>query len=438
MTEEAKDPQRQRPVPWQRNLYIMFFVQLMSAVGFSSIFPFLPLYVKSLGSSTGMSVELLSGLVYSSQGVTMMLASPAWGAVADRYGRKLMVERAAFAGAIILLLMAFVRSGEELVILRAIQGLFTGTVAAANALVASQAPRERIGYAMGMLLVGQGAGIAFGPMIGGAAADAFGYGPAFYITAALLLLSGIVVWLGVEEDFSRPVTLRGPRPGLVAGWRAILVSPGVAVTFALRFLSHMGQMMIIPITPLLVVELLQSEALANTYTGLVSGVSSAATTLSALALGRLGDRVGHRWVLLASLTLAGVLFLPQAYAGQPWELLLFQALVGIALGGVIPALSALLARYTQEGQEGMVYGLDNSITSSGRAVAPMLGAAVASLAGLRATFTATGVVFLLTAGLALLGLPPRPASPTPPKKESRRGGGDRCRRLRASLRRPGG
>jgi DHA1 family multidrug resistance protein-like MFS transporter len=98
--------------PWQRTLYIMFAAQLMTAVGFSSIFPFFPLYVHELGSSTGMNLDVLAGLVFSSQAFTMMLAAPIWGTIADRYGRKLMVERAMFGGSIILLLMAFVRSAE--------------------------------------------------------------------------------------------------------------------------------------------------------------------------------------------------------------------------------------------------------------------------------------------------------------------------------------
>ena len=93
----------------------MFVAQLLTAVGFSVIFPFLSLYVTELGSRTALSVEFLAGAVFSAQAITMMIASPIWGAVADRYGRKLMVERAMFGGAVIMLLMGFVRSGEELV-----------------------------------------------------------------------------------------------------------------------------------------------------------------------------------------------------------------------------------------------------------------------------------------------------------------------------------
>jgi len=135
-----KNPEKQSS--WQRTLYIMFFAQLMVAVGFSSIFPFLPLYVEHLGSTTGMSIELLAGLVYSTQAFAMMLASPIWGVVADRMGRKLMVERSMYGGAVILLLMAFGTSAKQLVLLRTLHGLITGTIAAANALVASVTPRR--------------------------------------------------------------------------------------------------------------------------------------------------------------------------------------------------------------------------------------------------------------------------------------------------------
>ena len=118
---------RIQPAPWEWTLYILAFSQLITAVGFSTIFPFLPLYVKDLGSTMGLSIELLSGLVFSAQAVTMMITSPIWGALADRFGRKLMIQRSAFGGALLVFLMAFVRSAEELVLLRAIQGdLVTG------------------------------------------------------------------------------------------------------------------------------------------------------------------------------------------------------------------------------------------------------------------------------------------------------------------------
>ncbi len=384
----------------------MFVAQLLTAVGFSSIFPFLPLYVQSLDSSSGLSLEFLAGMVYSGQAFTMMLASPAWGAVADRFGRKLMVERAMFGGAIILLLMAFVRSAEELVLLRAIQGLITGTIAAANALVASQVPRQSTGYAMGLLQVGSGTGIALGPVLGGMIADAMGYSAAFYLTAALLALGGLLVVFGVEENFTPPSSDERLRArGLLTDYLELLRTPGIAVTYAMRFLSQHGRMLILPVIPLFLLTLLPDSERANTITGMLSGSAAATTTISAVYLGRLGDRIGQRKILIACLLLAGLLYVPQALVATSWQLLAMQALVGVAMGGVIPSISALLARYSAMGREGEVYGLDNSVDAAGRSVAPLLGSGIALWFGLRATFIATALILILSAFLALWKLP---------------------------------
>jgi DHA1 family multidrug resistance protein-like MFS transporter len=413
------------PGSWQRTLYILFFAQLMVAVGFSSIFPFLPLYVGQLGSTSGFGVEILSGLVYSAQSFTMMLASPFWGALADRYGRKLMVGRSMFGGAIILLLMAFVTSAEQLVALRAVQGLVTGTVAAANALLASVTPRQRTGYAMGMLQVGFGSGLAFGPLIGGAVADLYGYHTVFYLTSVMLILAGIMVAIGVQEKFDPNQGKARGQSGLLGEWRSMLAIPGVWVTFLMRFSTSLGRMMIMPIIPLFIQTLLTDLTRLNTLTGLVLGMASGATTISAVFLGRLGDRVGYRKVLVACTGLLGVIYALQGYATAWWQLLLLQVLVGVAMGGVIPLISALLANYGRAGGEGSVFGMDNSINAAGRAAAPMLGAAVATAWGYPAAFLSTGTVFVLASLLAAWRLPPsrtgagvpEPAVKEPPEEE---------------------
>jgi DHA1 family multidrug resistance protein-like MFS transporter len=93
-----------------------------------------------------------------------------------------------------------------------------------------------------------------------------------------------------------------------------------------------------------------------------------------------------------------------------WQLLGLQALAGAAVGGLIPSLAALLARHSQRGDEGCVYGIDNSVQSIGRAVAPLLGAACAIWFSLRGVFVATGVIFAVVAIMASLTLP-RAAGP---------------------------
>jgi MFS transporter, DHA1 family, multidrug resistance protein len=391
--------------PWRKTLYIMVFCQVITSIGFSSIFPFLPLYVKSLGSVTSLGTEVLTGLVFSCQAVTMMIASPIWGALADRWGRKLMVERAMFGGAVLLGLMAFVRSAEELVFLRTIQGLITGTIGAANALVAAVVPRERTGYAMGLLQVGLASGVGLGPIIGGAVADAYGYRAAFYATSALLAIAGVIVAVGVQEHFVPQARSGGRKAGFWKEWRRIFSAPGVLPTYALRFMDSLARMAFIPILPLFALELLSEAELVNSFTGLVIGSAATAAAVFSVFFGRLGDRTGQRPIVIVCALTGFISFLLQAWAGSGWQVLLLQFLAGIAHGGIVTGVSALLARYTEYGEEGAVYGLDNSINSGARALAPMIGVSIAAWIGFRAVFGAISLLYLAAAALALWGLP---------------------------------
>lgn len=390
---------------WRRILYIMFVAQLFSATGFSVTFPFMPLYVKHLGTFTGISLDFWAGAAFSAQAFTMMIAAPIWGALADRYGRKLMVARAMFGGTIMLALMAFVRSAEELVLLRTIQGFITGTDSAANALVASTAPREKAGYAMGLLQVSMWGGIALGPLLGGFLAEAFGYAIPFLVTAVMLFIAGMLVWFGIDENFEPSEHITQNHPSFVAGWRHVLSMPGVPLTYTLRFLNALSRSMIVPILPLFIATLIADGQGVSAITGLIVGIPSAAVTASAIYFGRLGDRIGHRRIVIMCAGAAALCYIPQSFVNEPTHLLLLQILTGAASGGLLASPSALLARYTEPGEEGAVYGLDNSIVSGGRAAAPLVGAAIALWFGYRGVFLMTGVILLLMVFLAVRWLP---------------------------------
>ncbi len=307
---------RTAEISWRRNLAVLVVVQFLSTAGFSLIFPFLPLYVRELGSTTGGSVELWAGLVFSAQAFTMMLSAPVWGYVADRYGRKPMLVRATLGGAVLLAAMGFVQSAEQLVLLRAAQGLVTGVVAAANALVASTTPRENTGFSMGTLNMARWAGIAGGPIIGGIIAETFGFRESFWITGALLGTAGIAVVFLVQEDF-QPIP-KELRTGFWAGYKVLLRAPGMIGLYSLSFLRSLGLMIITPILALFILTLNNGvETGTASMTGIVIGLSALSSALSAVYLGRLGDRVGHERVLVISAIFAAVLYLPQAFVTSP-------------------------------------------------------------------------------------------------------------------------
>jgi MFS transporter, DHA1 family, multidrug resistance protein len=391
-------------IVWKRTIYIMFFAQMVSMIGFSSVFPFLPLYVKALGTTTTVSTDIYAGLAYSGQAFTMMIASPIWGFLADRWGRKAMVVRSMLGGSITLAMMAFVHSAEELVLLRMVQGIVTGVMGATNALVAAAVPRSYAGYAMGLMQVAIGLGLGLGPVIGGFVADAYGYQAAFFVTGTLLAMAGFVVLFGVEEQLvSKPAT-RKNLLGFFNAWRQIVAMQQLRFIYSLRFLNQAGRMVFIPILPLFIMSLLDSPERVNGYTGLVIGCASAATAIFSILFGRLGDRRGHYQIVIFCLLLSSLSFAIQGFVTVGWQLLWLQILYGTALGGTVTGISALLANATEEGDEGFVYGLDNSVNSGARVVGPMLGVTVSGWLGIRMVFGAAAILYLLAGGLAIWGM----------------------------------
>jgi DHA1 family multidrug resistance protein-like MFS transporter len=117
---------------WRRTLYTVWLTQFIAVAGFSFVMPFIPYYIQELGVSDLKEAGLWAALVTSAQAISMALIAPVWGALADGYGRKMMVLRASFAGALVMSLMGFVTSVQQHE--GVVFGLDSSAVAGANAL----------------------------------------------------------------------------------------------------------------------------------------------------------------------------------------------------------------------------------------------------------------------------------------------------------------
>lgn len=382
---------------WRRNLWVIWFAQFTAILGFSSVIPILPFYVQQLGVTDPNAVKFWSGAIFSAHAITMAVMAPIWGILADRYGRKPMVERAMFGGAVAIGLMSLARTPLQLALLRAFQGALTGTVAAATTLVASMAPRDRLGRSLGLLQMAIYAGSSFGPMMGGFVADTLGFRATFWTTGGLLFLGGLTVFLWVQEDFS-PSPVRTQRLNLWESVRAVLSSSALASVFGVRFLARMAGRLLAPVLPLVVQSLVPAGA-AATISGVVQGLNSAAGAAGAVVLGRLSDRLGERRVMLLCLLGSAVLHIPQYFVESIVPLVVLYTLAGFAMGGTITALSATLASLAPAGRQGTVYGLESTVTSLANAIGPMLSTTLAVVGGLRMPFLGTAACFSL-AGLA--------------------------------------
>jgi DHA1 family multidrug resistance protein-like MFS transporter len=167
--------------------------------------------------------------------------------------------------------------------------------------------------------------------------------------------------------------------------------------FGTRIVMNFGLRIMGPMLPLFVQSLMSAGERVASVTGLITGASAATGALGAVALGRVGDRIGHRRVLVACALGAAVLYAPQFLVVTPTQLLILQATAGVATGGIMASVSAMLAQLAPEGRQGVVYGLDSSANSVARAIAPIAGAAIAAGLGLRYIFISAAGVFALAA-----------------------------------------
>jgi DHA1 family multidrug resistance protein-like MFS transporter len=366
----------------------------MLAFGF--VLPFLPLYLKEIGVKPDSAVVFWSGVLITSTGISLAIFSPIWGAVADRRGRKLMVLRAMLVGGLIIALMGLVQNVGEFLVLRVLQGMFTGTIAASTALVASIVPRERIAYSMGLLQTSVYVGISAGPVLGGVIAQVVGIRGTFFVAGGMLAIAGVFVWQFVHEHYPPLTMVR--RPGFFQTLGRGLRSQTLMPLIVTLLLVQLSSATVLPILSLFVERLSGPADPVKLYAGLAFGATAVFSALAALSYGRLVDRGGYRRILIFGCFGAAVFFLPQAFAANVGQFLLLRAGLGIFFGVLIPATNAIVALVTPPELRGSAYGLTNSGTAVGTAIGPLLGSFVAATYGYPAVFVATAIV------LGLLGL----------------------------------
>jgi DHA1 family multidrug resistance protein-like MFS transporter len=384
---------------WRRNVYIVFAAQFMVTTGLNCVNPFMPLFVKGLSTLSDTQAAFWGGLAMGASPLAMFLTAPLWGIVADRWGRKPMVLRAMFGGGIILGCVGLAPNTYYVVGMRFMQGVFAGTMAAASALVASLAPRDRIPFAMGLLMVSAFGGSTAGPLFGGFVADMLGLRAAFFVTGGLIVTAGLMVLAFVRERFEGPKT--GQAASLGGVWR-LASSRQMLPLLAAMCALQIGPQMLWPVIPLVVREM-APQGMAASLAGVALALMGTASALASAAFSRFGARMGLRRVLVYSCFGCAALYLPPIWAATVVQLIAFIALVGIFKGGLMASSNSLIGLSVASAQHGLAYGLGQSANSLGNGLGPLIGGSLAGVLGLRPVFTAAAILFLaLGTAIALL------------------------------------
>ncbi|WP_244964482.1 multidrug efflux MFS transporter [Listeria aquatica] len=377
---------------WKRNLYISWLGCFLTGVSFNLVMPFMSLYISDLGVTDHTELNVWSGLAVSATALTSALVSPFWGRLADRKGRRLMLLRASLGMTITMGCLGLVQNVYQLVLLRALNGLLSGYIPNATALVASQAPQNKSGWALGFLSTGTISGTLIGPLIGGFLADIFGYRPVFFITGFVLLLTFLLTLFFLKEDFkpvirekmltTRQLFQRLPSKNLVLG------------LFLTTFIIQIANTSISPILPLYIRELLGSDNNISLISGIITSAPGISALIASPYLGKLGDKIGNHKVLIGGLVAAAIIMVPMAWVQSPLELGLLRFLLGFTTGALMPSINTLINKNSPRDSLSSIFSYNQSSQSLGNVAGPLIGSSVSAAFGYPIVFYMTSLFLL--------------------------------------------
>ncbi|MCB8875992.1 MFS transporter, partial [Acidisoma silvae] len=106
--------------------------------------------------------------------------------------------------------------------------------------------------------------------------------------------------------------------------------------------------------------------------------------------------------ILLALLVAGVLLLPQAFVTSAWQLVALRFAMGLALGGLVPCIAAVIRHNVPDHAAGTALGLSLSAQFAGQVAGPLIGGFIGGQIGMRSVFFGTCALLLI--GAAFNGL----------------------------------
>jgi len=382
---------------YRRNLFAVTAASFIGFMGFTLVMPFLPLYFTQLGLTDVGRVAMWSGLSLGVTPALTALLSPLWGRLADRFGRKIMVERSLVSFVVIMAAMAFVTRPWHVFALRVVQGLFAGYGALSLTMAADSAPQGRMAQAIGTVQTAQRLGPALGPVVGGTVAAIVGLRRAFFVTAAFYFVALVLVFFAYDERLAQTRGAAATDKRSAVTFRNVLAFENfllmAMVIFGFQFVDRSFG----PILPLYVAELGMAAGSIPLASGILFSIAAGAGAIGHhFCAAMLKRRTAAQIIALFSAA-AAVATLVYAVAPASWWLFVATPLFGFSIGIGTTAAYTAAAGVIPANVRGAGFGLLTTASLVGLAVSPVVSGFLGA-SSIRAVW-ALDVVFLV--GLAI-------------------------------------
>jgi DHA1 family multidrug resistance protein-like MFS transporter len=382
---------------WKQTFAVMWLAQFVGMSAITGVVSFLPLYVTQLGVTDTSSLGLWAGILMGATSFCAAVANPYWGAIADRKGRKMMVEKVLFVFGLLMMCMAFVTNVYELLLLRIFQGLCGGFVASATALGISMTPKHKIPFAVGMFQTALIVGGAVGPMLGGIIADAFGYRLPFIAFGILCLLTLIIIRFSVHEHFV-PVEKKD-QSSIKDTLHDLWSVTDLRLMLIVLFLAQFAMQSIGPILPIYIQSMVSGTSTLASISGTIIAIGGITSAVASASMGLFSKKFSHYQILVVAAMLCAITFIGQLAAANIIMLGLLRAVNGFCIGMMIPSANTIVTYLIPEEQRGAAYGVTGGAALMGNVLGPLCAGLFSIVFGITSIFWVTSLLFLAVFGL---------------------------------------
>ena len=368
-------------------------ITFMSA-SYTMLIPFLPLYLTQELGVDSASVNLWSGIVFSSTFLVSAIMAPIWGRMADTRGKRLMAIRASLLLSVSYFLGGIVTSPEQMTLMRMFQGFASGLWPMDLAIMTLYAPPARIGLCLGVMQGVLTAGGVIGPLLGGLLAESFGMRLSFFLAAGALFINCLMFIFFIKEPPAAAPADAVKTDAKPANRPSLLHNPLIR---NMLICGTIVQMVILILQPILTtyITVLAGELTNIIFiSGLVFSLGGVAGAIAAPLWGQFGQHGGFFRAMALALLFAGLSIMIQGIPDDLYLFALMQFVGGLFFAGIYPSINAILAGNTPPEFKGSIFGMLFSAQQVGSMAGPILGGAIATFLGMKYVFFIAGALLI--------------------------------------------
>ena len=370
-------------------------VGMVLCVGTLALYSF-GVFVRPLTAEFGWSrTGLFAALSFFQFGLAF--SSPLWGVVLDRFGPRRVILFSLVALSLLVASLGLLTPNlwQLYLVFLGIPLLGGGASPLGYSAVMVRRFDRKLGFALGLSLLGVGLGGAVLPPLAQFLVAGFGWRTAYVALGALTFLVTLPAALLATRNASAPVRRRANAALAVAPLLRTRAYMLMAVNFVLLGTISVG--VLANLVPMMV-----DHGFTPAEAARIAGLSGLAVVIVRGGLGWVLDRVHAPYVLAAVSIIAGAVPLLLAFGQGPAAGYGAAVLLGAAIGAEVDFVSFLVRRYFDQAAFGRLYGIAFGLYILGTAIGPVsLGASFDHLGGYRSGLVMFAALGMIAAAAAL-------------------------------------